>query len=283
MYYYLVDPLQFEGKNFEFYQTQLLSLLGEYHIAGEVARVTKLRTVRDLVGTAISRGATTLVVVGGDETFSEVISLVHAKQISLGYIPLRESEIGKILGISSLAEAVGVIAKRRVENLDLARVGSTYFISNLQFGYFAPMPAGTGAPTGFGSWFRMPEVEAELTFDGSFNAAGKFLGGSIINCRFAACPQVAGKVLGNPKDELLDVVLATSLSRFAAWRNRKLLAQRCFESLPGGSVIHAKKIEIKNPEGLPIYLSGKIVAHAPAVVEMTAEKLPVIVGRNRQF
>lgn len=283
MYYYLVDPQQFTGKNFEFYQTQLLSLLGEYHVSGEVARVTKLRTVKDLVATALSHGVTTLVAVGGDETFSDVISLCHAKRITLGHIPLRESEIGKIFGVGDLAEAVGVIAKRRVEQLDLVRVGQTYFISNLQFGFFSSLPEGEAGPSGFGSWFKLPAVEAELTFDGSFKAAGKFLGGSIINCRSASCPAVSGRILGDPKDEQLDIVLATSLSRFQAWRCRKMLRKRCFESLPGGSVIHAKKIEITGPEGLPIYLSGKIVAHAPVTVEMTQEKLQVIVGRNRQF
>jgi len=290
MYYYLVDPSKFEGKNFEFYQTQLLALLGEYHVAGEVARVTKLRTVGDLVATAFSRGVSTLVVVGDDETFNQVVGVCKGKPVTLGYVPINDSsEVAQVFGIRSLEEAVATIAKRRVVNLDLAKVGENYFIAALNFG-FLPEKFFTAAPNEpMPGWFSslrafsaIAPQEVTLTFDGNFSATSKLLAGSIINVRdhSSVNPEVS---LGDPRDQLLDAVMTGELSKFQAFRYRKLLADKSYEAVPGGSVVHAKTIEIKSPEGLPIYLSGRIIAHTPVTVTIGNQTLRVIVGKERQF
>lgn len=294
MYYYLVDPKQYDGKNFEFFQTQLLSLVGEYHISGETARVTKLRTTEDLVVTALSHGATTLVVVGGDETFTKVASVARGKQITLGFVPVNSfSELAGIFGLRSLHEAVTTIAKRRIENLDVARIGQEYFISSLHLGAEPQQheeekdkeKKEDGRKRGWRDFFSSPFVEIEMVFDGSFRARDQLLGASIINSRFKdLCPQISKNLLiGDPKDGWLDVVMAGKLSRFKAWRCRKMIASRCFESLPGGSVIHARKVDIVAPAGLPIYLYDEIVARVPATVQIVPEKIRVIVGKERQF
>jgi len=264
MYYYLIDPQHYDGKNFEFFQTRLLSLIGEYQITGETVRVTKLRRVKDLVTTALSRGVTTLVVAGGDPTFTEVITLCHGKEITIGYIPLSsQSEIGKILGVgNTLEEVMATIAKRRVERMDLAKINGTYFISNVYF-------EGVG--------------EVEAVIDSSYKVKDKFIGGVIINTIYSPEEKKIKKFLGSPHDGRLDVVLASRLSWFRSWKYRKLIAAKRFEALPSTTIIHARSVEITNPPELPVFLSGKEVAQTPTKIEMTDEKLRVVVGRHRKF
>lgn len=289
MYYYLVDSSQFDGKNFEFYQTQLLSLLGEYHISGEVARVTRLRTVEDLVLTALSHGVTTLVVAGGDETFDKVVAVCRGKAVTLGFIPLNsQSQTARILGVGDLLDSVVTIAKRRVENLDLACVGQTYFVSNISFE--SGQAAGEKTQTQAGNFFSglrsfftassLPEVE--IRFDRSYTARGNLFLGSIINARDHVS-QKEGVVLGNPKDGLLDVVLVGGLSRFERWQYRKPGTRRSPEAMPGASVVHAREIEILGPAGLNLLNGAKVVAEAPARIFVSPDKIRAIVGKNRTF
>lgn len=285
MYYYLVDAKSYDGKNFEYFQTQLLSLLGEYHIAGEVARITKLRTTEDLVNTALSYGATTLVVVGGDETFTKVLTLCHNKNITLGYIPTNfRSEIAKILGISNLLEAVALIAKRRVEELDLAKIDQTYFLSNIYFGFLYHEQSFKKNTLSLKQLFSFRPFEIELIFDNSFRAHDKFIAGAIINTHNQQhCNFSEGPALGNPKDEKLDIILISQLSKFRIWRYRKLLLERCFEALPNKTIFHAQKVEFLLPGNLPLFLSGQILTHTPQTISIAGSKARVIVGKSRQF
>lgn len=264
MYYYLIDPKQYEGKNFEFTQTQLLSLLTEYHVGGEAARVTALRTVEDLTATALSHGTKTLVVVGGDETFGRVMTVCRDKEITLAFVALNtRSEIAKILGIGhGLEGAVAAIAKRLVETIDMARIDNTHFISNI---YFEQAQG------------------CEFVLDGSFHVRGDFLGGAIINMRSTDACRSARALPGNPKDGVLDVAMAGRLSRLQSWMHRKKIEAHCYDALPGSSIMHGRKIEIKAPVGLKLMLSGVPVATAPAVIEVVPEKLRVVVGKSRQF
>jgi diacylglycerol kinase family enzyme len=292
MYYYLVDPKHYQGRNFEFFQSQLLSLLTEYHVSGEMSRVTRLRTVEDLVATALSHGTTTLVVVGDDETFHQAVSVCHGKSVVLGYIPINPgSEIGEILGVESVTAAVAVIAKRRVEQMDVVKIGAAYFISNVHFG-----PAFRAAEDELGQWRESGErvswrklsatapVKVGLEFNGAFRAWNQCVAGAIISARAAeGKAQESGKPLGNPGDGVLDAVLAGRPSFFSAWRYRRQLEEKCYEYLPGSSIMHGSRVAILEPAGLPIFLSGRVIGRAPATVEITGEKLRVVVGKARQF
>lgn len=265
MYYYLIDPKGYRGKRFEYDQTRLLSLVTEYHVAGEVARATPLRTVEDLALTALSHGVKTLVVIGGDETFTKVLRVVYGKSITLGFIPLDpESEVAQVFGIGESAEdAVGVIAKRLVEPVDVVRVGTEFFISAVRF------------DTTYG---------CELMVDESYRISADGIGGKIINAQVvpinSSTPQ---KLVADAKDRKIELVLAGKLSRLQSWRYRKFIEAHVYESLPGSTVLHAQHIAILSPEGMPVYVGQTAIAKAPVDVVVTDYSLRCVVGRNRRF
>ena len=74
MHYYIFDQNTLAVDKFEKLQTEALGLLAEFKVSGEVARVTPLRTVQDLVDMASQRGATTLVACGNDDTFNQMLA-----------------------------------------------------------------------------------------------------------------------------------------------------------------------------------------------------------------
>lgn len=284
MYYYLIDPQQYDGRNFESLQTHLLSLIGEYQIFGETARVTSLRRVEDLVATALAHGCKTLVVVGGDQTLVEVISFCKNKDITIAFIPLdSQSEVARIIGVNDLDQAVSTVAKRRVVEMDLAKINDKLFISSVNFGFlekqaqkkkFINLRALIGSE---------PQI-MEFDIDGHYRMKDTFFAGSIINSRDASlCPITYDKSIGSPMDGILDLILVSKTSKYDIWKNRKVLAGRCFEVLPGSTVVRAKKIKINAPRKVELFISGLLVATTPVTIEFAKEKLKMIVGRDRQF
>src|SRR5688500_11327031 len=122
MYYYIIDPQKINQKTFERVQNQLYSSVSELKISGEMSRVTPLRTVNQLVDTAFMRGATTIVAVGHDSTVQEIINVLGDREMTIGYVPVVESELSKVLGISDIPNACKNLAQRRTEVLDLGKI-----------------------------------------------------------------------------------------------------------------------------------------------------------------
>jgi len=284
MYYYLIDPRQYDGRNFESLQARLLSLIGEYQVFGETARVTSLRRVEDLVATALAHGCKTLVVVGGDQTLVEVIPLCRNKDITLAFIPLdSQSEIARIIGVDDLDQAVSTVAKRRVVKVDLAKINDRLFISSVNFGFLEKQAQKKRSVNLRALGASSPQI-MEFNIDGNYRIKDAFFAGSIINSRDTSlCPIGYDKSIGSPMDGILDLVLVSNTSKYDIWKNRKVLAGRCFESLPGSTVVRAKKIQIDAPREVELFISGLMVATTPATIELAKEKLKMIVGRDRQF
>jgi diacylglycerol kinase (ATP) len=85
---------------------------------------------------ALSRGARTLIVGGGDGTFSAVANVLACREVALGVLPLGTgNDFARSLGIPlDLAGACEVIARGRVREVDLGRIGDRYFINAASVG-----------------------------------------------------------------------------------------------------------------------------------------------------
>lgn len=281
MYYYIIDPSKLNQRSFDRVQNELYSCLSEYRISGETTRVTGLRTIPQLTEVAFSHGVKTLVAVGDDDTLQEMISAVAGRDITLGYIPLFDSELSRILGIRSIESACKTIAARRVELLDTGIVNGAPFLTRLSFGLsLSGRDLGLFGTRMFGKLANLPEFEVRFSADGKYQGSLSVIGGLILNTR-AGEGESAG--IANPTDGLFDVLLLPRLSRYRLYQYRKHLSTGCYEKIPGSSLLHLKTIEILNPEGLPLRSGNKAVAKSPATVELKPKTLKLIVGKERTF
>ncbi|OGE88364.1 MAG: hypothetical protein A3J07_01020 [Candidatus Doudnabacteria bacterium RIFCSPLOWO2_02_FULL_49_13] len=281
MYYYIVDPQKISQRHFDQVQNILYSSVSEYRISGETARVTGLRTINQLVETALARGVKTLVAVGTDETLHEVINAVKGREVIIGFIPLLRTELGEILGLGDIEHSAKTIGLRRVAELDLAQVNSNFFLSNLTFG---ALPAGPLSGLGYKTLknlFGMPTFQIKFTADNNdFSATLSAVGGIVVNSRATGSES---SQMFNPTDGVLDVVLLPKLNRFRTFRYRREILTGRFEAIPGSSLIHVRQMEITTPAGLPLRVDGKIVARTPAQISVLPQALKIIVGRDRKF
>ena len=281
MYYYILDPTHVPQKQFERQQAELHTLLTEFKINGESARVTPLRLIQDLVDIAASRGASTLIACGTDETFHQMLVALKGREFTLGFVPfVPKTQLGRILGLNDIPTCAKTIASRRIERLDLARLNDSYFISYLEIG----IATETNKDLGLFSSIRLfagTPMEIEMRIDDSYTIGSKMMGALIVNTR-GTQTDADGKI-GNHQDGFLDLLIVEQLGKFSAAKHKNSIVNGTYENIPNSTVIRCQKIEILRPTGLKIYMDGKETARAPATVEIIPNRLKMIVGKKRTF
>lgn len=281
MYYYILDTHGIPQKDFERCQTELQGLLTEFNINGEMARVTPLRIIQDLVDTAANRGATTLVACGTDQTFNQVLASIREHEFTLGFVPfVPNTQLGKILGFKDIQTAAKTIASRRTERIDVARINNQFFISYLEMG----LGQYTNQKMGVFSLMKLfasSPVELKMRIDDSYTITSKVMGALVVNTRGTTTAQAA--TIGNPQDGFLDLLLLERMGKVGAMKNKIQILSGEYEKIPSASVIRCKKIEILEPHNHKIYIDGKEAYKTPAVIEVIPQKFRMIVGKDRTF
>lgn len=280
MHYYILDPGNISQEKYERYQIELQGLLNEFNVSGETARVTPLRSISELVNTASNRGAKTIVACGSDDTFNLMLANLSGRDFVLGFIPFTDdSYLAHILGTGNLANAVKVIAGRRIEKIDLANVGNNYFISYLELG----SSLNSLKSSGFFSKFKFINTDLTqltLRIDNTYTLTTPALSALIINTRPSTAKDAS---LANPTDGYLDILILEKLSTRHLLKYSQVIREGLYEYMPHSSVIRCKQVECLAPNGCPIRLAGKIITKAPAIIQISPERQRVIVGKNRTF
>lgn len=280
MYFYILDGTNIPDAQFERAQVTLQGLLAEFKISGEMARVTSIRGIQELVETASERGVKTLIACGTDDTFNFMLAYLKGRDFALGFIPMtEESYLGQILGIDNLLTAVKTVAARRIEKIDLATLGENYFISQAEFGIASTKARQMGF---FGSLRGMSTVEhnIKIRVDDSYNMDITCLGGTVTNSRATSSSNAS---IANPTDGFLDLMVLERMNKIDVMKYKPDIATGSLENIPGTSVIKCQQVEFLEPRGFPITIAGRTFAKIPAIISIIPRALRMIVGKNRTF
>ncbi len=281
MYFYILDGTNISPPQFERAPVTLQGLLAEFKISGEMARVTSIRGIKELVETASERGVKTLIACGTDETFDMMLANLGGRDFALGYVPLADSSyLGKILGIDSLQTAVKTIAARRIERIDLATLNENYFISQVEFGSAADKIKKMSWLSSLSGNLSANEHQLTIRVDDSYNMEISCLGGTVTNSRATSS---SNSTIANPTDGYLDLMILEKLSKVDILKHKLDIAAGVLENIPGTSVIKCRKVEFLEPRGFPLTIAGKTFAKVPAVIRIIPKHLRMIVGKNRSF
>ena len=251
MYLYLYDPL-LNNKRYGNLLAKIETRLTDLGVGGKIFRLSPLRDTNKLLLDEVKNGIKTVVVVGNDRSFAEVINVAAKLDITLGIIPVGpNNKIAKMLGLSSPEEACNIIAARIVEKVDLGKANGVYFLSSISV-----------AP-------------GSLTID----CEGKFRLTPQDQDQISICNlKPGGSTAGldghcNPKDGWLEVIIEPA-------------AVRGFfkKQAPGqASIVPFKELAIHSRESLPVVTDGKKVLKTPVEIKVVPKKLKVIVGKDRLF
>lgn len=134
MYTYIYDSFVSQKKYLSILN-QLETRLTDLGVGGRICRLSKLRSLRDIVKQELRRNPKTLIAVGGDWLVHQIIGLMLEFKVPLGIVPLGAAEdnlIASGLGID-LKEAPQTLSARRLVNLDLGLVNNRWFLRCASF------------------------------------------------------------------------------------------------------------------------------------------------------
>ena len=129
MYLYLYDSFLNDKKHHSLL-AKIETRLTDLGIGGKIFRLSPLRNIAEIIKDEVRLGAKSIIVVGNDRTFNEILNVAVGQDVTLGIIPVGEGNaIAGLLGINSTQEAANIIAARTVERLDLGLANNTYFLT----------------------------------------------------------------------------------------------------------------------------------------------------------
>lgn len=250
MYLYLYDSF-LAAKKFEGVVTRIENRLIDLGINGRVEKLSLLKNAQELLLDGIKEGAKTIVAVGNDATFRRVFSIIASHPVALGYIPIGQQPIARILGIPPDEKACDVLSKRIIEKVDLGRVNDQYFFLSLE----------------------VPKAEGVvLECNGSFRVMPRRYGERIQICNFGHV--ISGRIdaLHNPRDGRFEAVFQSAERK--GFRKREKL----------DSVFSVRRLRIRSDaRDVSLVADGDRRISTPATVEVVPNRLKLIVGKNRLF
>ena len=242
----------------------------------------------DLARACVADGLETLVVVGGDGMVHLAVQALAGSQTRLGLIPAGTgNDVARYFDLprKDTAAATDVVIGGRERQVDLARIGSKYFLTVLAAGFDAIVNERANEMTWPKGQMRynlatvaelrtlkpisyVLEIDGEQhRFDATMVAVGNgtsFGGGLRIT---------EGALLD---DGLLDVVIIKPMSRTMLLRTYPKLFKGTHVHHPGYQHHHAKTVTIAAP-GITAYADGERIGPLPLTVEVAPLALRVLV------
>lgn len=249
MYLYLYDSF-LNNKKYGKLLAKIETRLTDLGVGGKIFRLSPLRNTTELLNDEVKNGVKTVVVVGNDKSFTEVINVATKLDVTLGIIPVGSGNtIAKMLGVNSPDEACNIIAARIVEKMDLGKANGIYFLSSIS------VTVGQVTIECENKFRLKPQSQDQIT---------------ICNLK-PAHAQAGQEGHFNPRDGMLEVLVQPASRGLF----RKQAAQQ--------SVVPFKELAIRSRESLPVTTDGKKVLKTPVQVKIIPKKLRVIVGKGRMF
>jgi diacylglycerol kinase family enzyme len=254
MYVYLYDNF-LRGKKFSSVVKAIEVGLTDYGIAGKILRLNNYLDVKPIIDDERKQGMKTVVIVGNDKTFGQVLSRGATSNCIYGFLPVGPNNtIAEVLGIPVGADACTVLAKRRKQKLDVGWINSRYFVSQLHIG-----PA-----------------NLEVVYDERFKASANNLM-EVIVCNLK--PLYWKK---NKKDKQAEVVHPQDgkLEAFLRPLTKKRLWGYTQEE---PSIFPFGEMEIRAANPFKVEADGKVTKEIKVKIRLANHKIDMIVGKDRKF
>ncbi|TAK88953.1 hypothetical protein EPO04_02475 [Patescibacteria group bacterium] len=282
MYYYILNPIAGKGA-VSTLQDKLRMRLRELGIDGEFAKTTGPGDATKMAKTAIEKGHTTIVVVGGDGTVNEVVNGITKENVAVGIIPTGNSNIlAHRLGITSWQQACEVLAARRLTSYGLIAAGQKYFLSTLTLGFetdldkqveTAPDTSLRGRmgqfAQGWGHARNYESLECRILIDDNLELTAPLFSLSITNQKFDN-PLAPNKLLVT----LVDTPNRRQLTSYL-W---SVLKKDDVED--GVSRFGAKRVVIETTPPTGIMIDGKLSGRTPIAIRLTNKQIRFITEKQ---
>ncbi|MGB9609252.1 MAG: diacylglycerol/lipid kinase family protein [Minisyncoccia bacterium] len=301
MYYYIINPAAGNGR-IDKIQNRLKEIIKSLGIDGEMVKTTGPADVYKLTDLALKKSCQTIVAVGGDSTVNEVANALIDKKAVLGIIPIgRTNSVAKTLGIESWEEACQILAARKLEKIDLAKISNIpqtdsletktrFFLTSVEIGLESKINKFRNEKSFFykislvqkiiKEILNLKEEKLTLEINEDFTATTEMITVIVANCCFSLLNR---EFKPNPADKQLDVLIISKLPKISLLRNIRSIIKGNYENLSQLSIFKAKNIKLITSKPIELSIDGEPIMQTPAEIEIVPEKLKIIVGKKRVF
>jgi diacylglycerol kinase (ATP) len=293
VYYYVVNPAAGGGRINKI-QEELRETLRDLGIGGEFVKTLGPEDVDKVTKSGLTAGHTTIVAIGGDGTVSEVLrTLAGHEEVALGIIPLGHSNhLARLLGIPDYKTACQILASRKIEEVDVGRIGNRFFVSSVGIGFEAQALREGHAldedrktrlkklPSYLRSIRKFQPATVTLNIDDKFEVKAPAFNINISNSRSSSQFSFA---LSNPQDNRLDIAILSKFSSKEVLGHLPDYLQGQLHFSDDVSLFRARKVEIASSEPLPVHVDGEVIGSTPTKVWVARQKMRLIVGKDRTF
>lgn len=259
MYCYIYDKIALERRN-ERLISEIEKRITDLGLQGEIERVTPIRGLSQCIELSAGRKCSTLVMVGDDSTFSKAISHSVEMQVPIGFIPVKEGVLSKVLGIPKGVAACEVLSRRKIKRLDLGKIEDNYFVTTAEISAEGKNP------------FRKESADrtVKVNIDSQFDLSTSILGLRIANLDPASPENFS------IADGMLNLIMIPSDSK----KDRSFKKGEWSE-MKERTVASFKRASIFGSRSLRLTVDGRGVGKLPVNVSVAPGKLEAIVGVQR--
>jgi YegS/Rv2252/BmrU family lipid kinase len=291
MYYYIVNPAA-GGSKIDKIQERLKSRLKDLGIMGEFVKSTGSDDVAKLTRMAVDKGYKTIVAVGGDGTINEVMNeIIDEPKVVMGIIPIgTTNDLADSLGIHGWFAATGILASRKVQEINLGKIGKRYFVTSVTIGFDAEFSKEKRLTYGnafdrlrfgarlFSKSASFKPINIKMKFDNNYDVEAEAFSVIVSNSKFFPTKQIAANV----QDNLLDTIVITKIPGYKMLKYGFASDASAIE-LPKISVFHSREIIIETRKARDVAADGQVVGQTPVKVSLADKRLRVIVSRKRKY
>jgi len=251
MYQYLYDNF-LSAKKYDKTLAKIESKLIDLGIKGQIHKLTVLKNFESYLKEITDKNLDSLVVVGDDSTIIKVLNIIVEKEIVLGIIPIgKKNMIADFFGIPKNIDACDTLAARKIEEIDLGKIGGQFFLSSVE-------AFGEGVSILCNNQYEIKTL-SETEKIGFYNLCFK--------------DECSKKF--NPQDGQLEIISNHKETKSIFKKQKNDLVK---------TILKVKKAKILSSEkSNSVLVDGQKIIKTPVEVEVADKKLKVIVGKRRNF
>ncbi len=254
MYLYLYDDA-LKNKKYSSTLKAIETRLTDLGIAGKIVRLAHFSNAQAVIEEEFKRGYTTVVIVGNDTTFGNILSRAATCRVVFGFLPIGPNNtIAEVLGIPLGVDACDVLSRRRKVLLDAGWVNNRYFVSRLEV---------------------FPH-DIMVQYDGLFSVSSKNQKMELVVCNlqpyFWKDNKNQNKVI-RPQDGKLEAFLHPV-------KKRKLFGGYEYED---PSIFPFEEMEVSSKTPFVVEADGKRSKEVKITIKLAKGQIEMIVGKQRKF
>ena len=229
------------SKQTEQIERELLKL----DIKAKINKLSLLNSLQAITKENVQQKIKTLIVVGDDTTFTNILDIVVPSTIVLGFIPIgNNNKISKMFGINDYMEACHIISQRIIKKINVGKINNFYFLENV-----------TINPEKKPFTLSCDDDSFKINFQNNFQLI-----------------QIKNKLGINEtnNNKIILEIVPNKTNQFFSLNKTHYLNTK----------IPLKKIIIKSEESIPLLIDSTKIIKTPVIIQASPEKLNLIVNRH---